>query len=251
MSVAITTGQVAVIIPALNEELAIRKVVETVLLQCAAVFVIDDGSTDRTTECIADLPIRLLRHPQRMGKGHSLKDGMQAAFAEGFSAVISFDGDGQHSADDIPRLLQAHALHPDKILLCARLIGRETQPGLRRFANRIADFWVSWACGQPIVDSQSGQRLYPRLIMDAIDMPDSDGFTFESEVLINASQSGFVVAALAIKARYHAGRRASHFLPVRDVVRITRLIAAKLIPRWMAFPSLFRSLSQPVFRLDI
>lgn len=242
--------RVAIVIPALNEALAIRAVVESALAQCADVFVIDDGSSDDSTARIADLPVQLIRHSARMGKGRSLKDGMQAAFAAGFDAVISIDGDGQHSGEDVPRLLRAHTLQPRVLLVCARLIGRESQPVLRRFANHFADFWVSWACGQRVLDSQCGQRLYPRLIMETIETPVADGFAFESEVLINAAQAGFVIAALPIRARYHAGRRDSHFQPLRDVVKITRVIFWKIVFRGLALPSLFRSRSRPAVQLE-
>jgi glycosyltransferase involved in cell wall biosynthesis len=243
-------SRVAIIVPALNESLAIRAVVEAALAHCADVFVIDDGSSDDTAARISDLPIQLIRHSERMGKGRSLKDGMQAAFAAGFDAVISIDGDGQHSSEDVPRLLRAHATHPSALLLCARLIGRETQPALRRFANHFADFWVSWAAGQRILDSQCGQRLYPRNVMESIEAPQAEGFAFESEVLINASRAGIAIAAVPIRARYHAGRRASHFQPLRDVARITRMIFWKIVFRGLALPSLFRSLFRPALQLE-
>ncbi len=247
----VTEARVAIVVPALNEALAIRAVVESALVHCRDVFVIDDGSSDATAACIADLPVRVIRHRERMGKGRSLKDGMHAAFDDGFDAIISIDGDGQHSSDDIPRLLQAHAAQPQALLLCARLIGRESQPALRRFANHFADFWVSWACGQRVLDSQCGQRLYPRVLMETIKPASADGFAFESEVLINAARAGFSIAAVPIRARYHAGRRASHFQPLRDVVRITRMISVKLILRGLALPSLLRSLTRPALQLDI
>src|SRR5690554_8063495 len=63
---------VAVVIPALNEALRIREVVEKTLAHCPNVIVVDDGSDDGTSELIADLPATVLRHRQRMGKGASL-----------------------------------------------------------------------------------------------------------------------------------------------------------------------------------
>src|SRR6478735_4046326 len=70
---------VAVVIPALNEALRIRGVVEGALAHCDHVIVIDDGSEDDTVARIADLPVILLRHPRRRGKGASLRDGFAAA----------------------------------------------------------------------------------------------------------------------------------------------------------------------------
>jgi glycosyltransferase involved in cell wall biosynthesis len=121
-------GNVAVVIPALNEALRIRDVVTGVLAQCPHVIVIDDGSDDETCARIADLPVILLRHPRRMGKGASLRDGFAEALRRGFHAVLTMDGDGQHAADDLPRLLAAGNRHPGAVIIGARLRKRSQQP---------------------------------------------------------------------------------------------------------------------------
>jgi len=94
-------NNVAVLVPALNEALRIRDVVTGALAHCAHVIVVDDGSDDDTCARIADLPVIVLRHPRRMGKGASLRDGFAEALRRGFEAVLTMDGDGQHAADDI------------------------------------------------------------------------------------------------------------------------------------------------------
>src|SRR5690348_12897645 len=98
---------IAVVIPALNESLRIRGVVEGALAHCPRVIVVDDGSDDDTVARLEGLPITLLRHSERRGKGASLRDGFREALRKGARAVVTMDGDGQHSADDIPRLLAA------------------------------------------------------------------------------------------------------------------------------------------------
>ena len=74
---------IAVVIPALNEALRIRGVVEGALAHCPRVIVVDDGSDDETAARIADLPVTLLQHPVRMGKGASLRDGFREALRQG------------------------------------------------------------------------------------------------------------------------------------------------------------------------
>ena len=128
-------GRVAVVIPALNEELAIRGVVESVLAICPNVIVVDDGSTDATCEHIADLPITLIRHATSLGKGQGLRDGFRKARALGFDAVVTMDGDGQHLAADIPRMLAAAARYPEHLVIGARIRNRENQPKARRRAS--------------------------------------------------------------------------------------------------------------------
>lgn len=123
--------------------------------------------------------------------------------------------------------------------------GRDATPGKNRFGNRQADFWVSWACGARVTDSQSGQRYYPRAAVDlALTLP-HDGFVFESEILIEAARRGMYTVSVPIMARYADDRRASHFKPFRDVRRITGMIAWRLFRRGFMLPSLWRSRTQP------
>jgi len=218
-----------VVIPALNEERAIRAVVQDALLHCGKVVVVDDGSSDRTGAVIADLPVECIRHAQALGKARALQDGFRRALELGADGALTMDGDGQHAGADLPRLLAAAAQYPDHIVIGARLRSRDSTPGKNRFGNQQADWWVSWACGQRVVDSQSGQRYYPRSVMEiALKLPHG-GFVFESEILIEAARRAIRTVSVPIEARYAEDRRASHFRPLRDVSRITLMIAWRLL----------------------
>ncbi|TXH67916.1 MAG: glycosyltransferase family 2 protein [Lysobacteraceae bacterium] len=224
---------VAAVIPALNEALRIRDVVEGALAQCDRVIVIDDGSDDGTADRIADLPATVLRHASRMGKGASLRDGFREALAHGAAAVLTMDGDGQHLAEDIPRLIAAANRHPRRIVVGARLRKRAQQPIYRRLANEFGDWGIAWGCGFRIADTQSGQRLYPAAVAALQDVPGED-FVFEAQILISAARRlGMGVVSVPIESRYAgAGAvekfRKSHFRPLRDLWRITSHVVAQV-----------------------
>jgi glycosyltransferase involved in cell wall biosynthesis len=221
-------NRVAIVIPALNEERAIRGVVESVLAISPNVIVIDDGSTDATVERIADLPVTLIRHATPLGKGQGLRDGFRKARALGFDAVIAMDGDGQHLAADIPRLLAAARRYPEHLVIGARIRNRENQPKARRRANDFADWGISWGCGIPVADTQSGQRYYPSAALDLADIS-ADDFVFEAAVLIAAARDKHVgVVSVPIESRYQDEFRTSHFRPIRDVLRITWYTAKRI-----------------------
>ncbi|MBS0557588.1 MAG: glycosyltransferase family 2 protein [Proteobacteria bacterium] len=240
----------AVVIPALNEERAIRAVALDALAHCAKVIIVDDGSSDGTGAAIADLPVERLRHATPQGKASALRDGFRRALELRADGVLTMDGDGQHGAADLPRLLAAARKYPNRIIIGARLLGRDATPGKNRFGNRQADFWVSWACGAPVVDSQSGQRYYPRAAVElALAMPQG-GFVFESGILIEAARRGIGTASVPIMARYADDRRASHFKPFRDVSRITAMISWRLIRDGLKLPGLWRALTQPALVVD-
>lgn len=226
---------VAVVIPALNEALRIREVVSGALAQCALVIVVDDGSDDGTAQRIADLPAVLLRHPQRRGKGASLRDGFAEALRRGAAAVVTMDGDGQHAAEDIPRLIDSGNRHPGHIVIGARLRKRAAQPTYRRLANDFGDWGVAWGTGYQVADSQSGQRLYPAEVVAMEQVPGED-FVFEAQILMSAAQRlGTRCVSVPIESRYNAdgeqAYRASHFKPLRDFSRITSHIVLHCLRR--------------------
>ncbi|MFK2902621.1 glycosyltransferase family 2 protein [Dyella ginsengisoli] len=218
-----------VLIPCLNEEAAIESVVRSVLALDAPMIVIDDGSDDRTPELVAQLPVTLIRHATRHGKGEALRSGFREALRQGYEAVLTMDGDGQHLASDIPRLLAAAQRYPRHIVIGARLLDREQQPTGRRRANGVADWGISWACAQPVVDTQSGQRWYPRDALALVDLP-AENFVFEAAILIAAArEKGLGVVSVPIASRYHGTFRLSHFKPVRDVTRITTYTIGRVV----------------------
>ncbi|EQD71379.1 Glycosyl transferase, family 2, partial [mine drainage metagenome] len=100
-------------------------------------------------------------------------------------AWSTMDGDGQHLASDVPRLLAAARQYPRHIVIGARIRNREQQPPARRRANAVADWGISWGAGVAIADSQSGQRYYPRAVLALADLKAED-FVFEAALLITA-----------------------------------------------------------------
>jgi glycosyltransferase involved in cell wall biosynthesis len=239
-------NQVAVLIPALNESLRIREVVKAALAECPNVIVVDDGSEDGTHECITDLPVILLRHARRMGKGASLRDGFAEARRRGFNGVLTMDGDGQHSATDIPRLLEAANRHPGCIVIGARLRKRAQQPTHRRLANEFGDWGIAWGTGYQVADSQSGQRFYPADVIALDDVP-GEGFVFEAQIIISAARRlGTRCVSVPIESRYRSPTcdeqfRASHFRPLTDLYRITSHIVLQAL-RHGGLPAVYRSI---------
>ena len=234
----LTPAQIAVVIPALNEALRIREVVQGALRHCPNVIVVDDGSDDGTADAIANLPVTVLRHATRMGKGAGLRDGFAEALRRGFKAVLTMDGDGQHSADDIPRLLAAANRRPGWIVIGARLRNRARQPLHRRLANRFGDWGIAWGTGYRVADSQSGQRLYPANVCAlAVSGIPGEDFVFEAQVVMSAAQElGARCVSVPIEARYNEVHgapsfRPSHFRPLRDLWRITSHIVLQCVRR--------------------
>ena len=234
-------------IPAYNEERTIRALAQAALALCPRVIVVDDGSSDRTLAELQGLPLTLLEHPANRGKAAALCAAFAHALHEGASCVVTLDGDGQHDPNNALDLLSAWRRQPYRLVIGSRLHDRAQFPLARYRANRFACFWISWAAGHPIADSQSGFRVYPAAVMALALAGGVQGnrFTFESEVLIEAADHGHLTLAVAIPGRYPGNARHSHFRPVVDITKIVLMVATRLLGKFMYPTGLWRSL-QPI-----
>jgi glycosyltransferase involved in cell wall biosynthesis len=242
-----------IVVPAFNEARTIATVLADLHAQAPErIIVVDDGSTDQTAarvraQIAAAMPggaVELLRHPANLGKGFALASGIAHALALGTQRVITFDGDGQHTGADILRLEQIAARDPEALVIAARTRNRGRSPPLRRFANATADFWISWACGRRIDDTQSGFRLYPAALLARLPTRPrrGHGFAFETELLIDAVAAGATPRYVPIATLYPEHGRASHYRPWGDTWSIILLVAGRLIRRGMYPSGLLRSL---------
>ncbi len=234
--------KIVAVIPAYNEAATIRDVATRALRFLPGVIVVNDGSTDRTQQELSGLALTVVSNPVNLGKGASLWRGFALALAEGADAVITLDADGQHCPEDIPRLVEAAKTHPGRIIIGARLWDRDKVPPLRYIGNRFANFWVAWAAGYRVADSQSGFRLYPAPLLRSIKAAPSASFAFESEILIEAGRAGVRSVPVPIAALYPPQARPSYYRSTVDTARIVRMIAWKLVSRGLDLPGLVRSL---------
>ncbi|HEV8500948.1 MAG TPA: glycosyltransferase family 2 protein [Casimicrobiaceae bacterium] len=244
--------ETVLLVPAYNEARTIAEVIRSTLPYAARVVVIDDGSTDGTPDALAGLPVEIVRHARNLGKSASLIDGFAYALALGARNIATMDADGQHRAADIPRLVRAAERYPHSIILGSRLRNRHHAPRQRRIANRLADFGVSWATGRRIVDSQSGQRLYPATLFDVLDVHRlaTDGFTLESEILIDAAAAGFDTVSVPIDTIYDPAARPSYFRPIGHTAAIAAMLARRIVPNAFCLPGLVTSLRDSAVVFD-
>jgi len=239
-------SQFAIVIPAYNETLTITQVIKEALKQSKLVIVVNDASQDNTAELVKKTDAILVDLPVNDGKAKALQAGFEKALSFGVEAVITLDGDAQHNPADIPKLLTYFKDNPNDLCIASRLKDRQNAPRSRRIANSIADFWVSWAAGKSIADSQSGFRLYPSSLLKRLKLPyeNKSGFVFESEVLIDSAHLGYGFSFIPIDTIYAENRRASHFRAGFDITQITLMVAKKLLKKGMNLPGLVRSLTQ-------
>ncbi len=216
-------GRHAVLIPAYNAERQLGRVLERLapFAPPADTLVVDDGSTDGTAGIAERRGVRVLRQNPNQGKASALRRGFHAL--SGYEHVVTLDADGQHDPADLPRLLAA-AGRADLVVGARAMGGR--MPWHRRVGNRWASWLTQCLAGQPVPDSQSGYRLHAgRLLADVVRrIPvTSDGYLFETEMLVRAARLGYRLGSVPIATVY--GEETSHFRPGREVPRFLGLFA--------------------------
>ncbi len=207
------------LIPAYNEARYIVHVVKGAKACVDSVVVIDDGSTDETAELASQSDAICLRRAANSGKGAVLRMGMKYAISEGFSHVVTLDGDGQHLPEDISVLLRVARETGADLVIGARPFDRSLMPFARYCSNTIGSNWASVLVGRKIDASQSGFRVYRLEKLRQIGLR-SMRYEFEMETLIKMARSGAVIAHAPIHMVYDGNRPRSKMNPIRDTVRI-------------------------------
>lgn len=213
-----------VVIPAYNEYLAITDIVKRVRQQGLEVLVIDDGSSDNTREAAREGGAMVLKNQHNEGKGASLNKGFYYCLDKNYDAVITMDGDGQHSPDDIPNFLRSAEASDSGIFIGNRLSQAKGMPLIRLVTNRFMSWVISKIAHQQIPDTQCGFRLIRKSVLEKLDLK-SRKYEIESEVLIKASRLGAKIESVPIKTIY-AGAK-SRINPFLDTLRFIKFILSR------------------------
>jgi glycosyltransferase involved in cell wall biosynthesis len=208
--------QCAVTIPCLNESATIAEITASVRQHLPTVFVIDDGSQDNTAALAKNAGAEVLRHNTPLGKGAALQTGWRHARERGFTWALTMDGDGQHSADDIPAFLNCAERTGAELVVGNRMIYPRVMPWLRRRVNRWMSARISTLAGQPLPDTQCGFRLMNLETWAALPIAPAH-FEIESDVLLAFAARGCWIEFVPVEVIYKNEQSKIH--PLRDTIR--------------------------------
>lgn len=211
--------RIAILIPALNGARLVGQLAQQCRAWSESVVVIDDGSTDGTSEEARGAGAIVLRHERNRGKGAALKTGFRWALGEGFDGVVTLDVDGQHLPSEIPKLLRAREETGADLIIGDRAHLFEHMLPRRRMANRFSAWSISMSSRTLVRDSQSGFRFYSARLLRSVELR-TNGFDLESEAIVRAGLGGFKVTSVPIELGFVDGITTSHYRPVADTLRI-------------------------------
>lgn len=205
-----------VIIPSYNEARTIGAITKELKSRALTVYVVDDGSTDKTAAIAASEGAVVITHDKNKGKGASLIEGFGRALKDGFDAVLIMDGDGQHATGDIDNFFNKMSETGADIIIGNRMLDTASMPWARKVTNRIMSRLISKICGQVIPDTQCGFKLIRRSVLESIKFEFSN-FEIESEILIKAAKKGFRIESVPVKTVYR--EETSKINPIFDTIR--------------------------------
>jgi glycosyltransferase involved in cell wall biosynthesis len=232
-----------VIIPSFNTGVKLAETVKQALACWQPLWVVMDGSTDGSAAALAkmDAPengLRILFLENNSGKGAAVLHAMLAANREGFTHALVLDADGQHSAADISRFMQASQKNPDAMILGVPQFAPDA-PASRRHGRRVGNWWTNletfWG---GIEDSLFGFRVYP--IRESVrilrSIRGARRFDFDTELAVRLFWAGVPPINLPAPVRYFnpAEGGTSHFHYLRDnllLVQRHTLLVLEMLPQ--------------------
>jgi len=240
----ITDLNICVLIPTYNNERTLKRVVDGVLNYTQNVIVVNDGSTDSTSQILkAYNQVQQVIVPNNKGKGNALRLGFKKAIDLGYDFAITIDSDGQHFPEDIEVFVNALKKEDNKnvLFIGARNMSQEGVPSKSSFGNKFSNFWFWFETGIKLQDTQSGFRLYPLNALKEIKLK-TNKFELEIEVIVKVAWNDVNVKNIPIKVLYDESERVSHFRPFKDFTRIS------LLNTWMVFLTIFYIKPRNVYR---
>jgi hypothetical protein len=168
--------KIAAIVPAYNESHSIKNVVEELMAMSEGkkflltVVVVNDCSTDNTGEIIDKLPCVALHLPVNLGIGGAVQTGFKFAFENDFDYAIQVDGDGQHPASEIPKIVEGALSNSWDITIGSRFLTKEgfQSSGMRRTGIKYFSRLNKLLTGLTIHDTTSGFRLLNKKTLEIV-----------------------------------------------------------------------------------
>jgi len=200
----------AIILPAFNEASVIVDVLDSIpknltiknVSVTISVIVIDDGSTDNTANIVSNKKgVTLIKHLLNSGAGAATHTGLTYAKLLNYDFVVTADSDGQHTTEDIIKIIEAIVNDEADLVIGSRLISTTGMPRHRIIGNKGLSLITFIIFGVFVTDSQSGLKALNKIALNKIEFQ-SNNYAFCSEMIWKAKQQKLKIKEIPIQAVY-------------------------------------------------
>jgi len=230
-------NKLCILIPSLQpDERLLHYVDELLAASFGQIVVVNDGSSkeyDAIFDTIAQKErCTVLRHEVNRGKGAGLRTGIEYIRDHtDFQGVITADADGQHIVSDTLKLAEALDESKEELLLGSRDFSGNNKniPPRSRFGNRVTSAVFSALYGHWLPDTQTGLRAVTRECFNDLLAVTGDRFEYEMNMLIYCATHKIGFKIIPIETIYLEENKSSHFNPLKDSIRIYKLLLGSFI----------------------
>lgn len=193
----------------------------------APIIVVNDGNPidlDLFSR-LQKLDVLIVHHAVNRGKGCALKTGMNFLLLEfpELSGCVTCDADGQHTPEDILRVVEDTEKTDNALIVGGRLFDKKT-PARSRFGNSVTRFVFRFCVGLKIRDTQTGLHGIPVKLMKEFLRVAGDRYEYETNMLLCCKENQFPIKEIPIETIYIEENKSSHFNPLVDSLKIYSLI---------------------------
>jgi len=220
----------SIVIPAYNEEMSIsetvdkcRQLLSEIGDENSEVIVVDDGSSDKTSEIAKEHGAITIRHPHNIGYGRSLKDGIAIATND---IIVITDADGTYPLDRIPDLLADYHLGFNMVV-GARTGKNYDESFFKKINRKILKRLVEYTAGRKIADINSGLRVFSRKEIMPYFKSLCDTFSFTTSMTLAYMMTGKFVKYIPIDYHKRVGKTKVKLL--KDALRTLQFIVEAIL----------------------
>ena len=212
--------KIAIGLPAYNEEKNIASIITKLEGVADFVIVCDDGSSDLTGKIASKMGAIVITHEKNKGYGAAIRSLFLKSKELKVDILVTFDADGQHSVNDITKVIQPILDQKADLVIGSRFLDKNQDdiPSYRKTGIQIITKLTNTTLKEKIKDSQSGFRAYSKDVLSKI-LPSDSGMGVSSELLIKASNNDFIITEIPIKISYEGDTSTHH--PVSHGLSVT------------------------------
>jgi glycosyltransferase involved in cell wall biosynthesis len=237
----LSLGRIVAVVPAYNEAEIVGKVVDEIRAFDPAidVVVVDDASTDETAAAAREHGATVLELPFNVGIGGAVQTGFRYALAEGYETAVRLDGDGQHDASELGKLLAPIERGEADLVIGSRFVegnGSYRPPFARRLGIRVFARLVSLLTRHRVTDTTSGFVALDRIGIELFAAEYPHDYP-EVEATLVALRSGLRLSQVQVEMRERETGTSSITF-VRSLYYIVKVMLALLVASLRRYPRL-------------
>jgi len=214
--------------PAYNEERYIGSVILKARQYADEVIVLDDGSTDDTSEIAKLAGATVIRHEENKGYGAAIQSLLAEAKRKNPDILILLDADSQHNPDEIPSLIKPVISEGSDLVVGSRKQQKGKIPAYRRIGQRVLSYFSGILSREKLSDTESGFRVFSRKAIAVLE-PRESGMAVSAEMIADAAEKGLKITEVPISIAYTED--GSTLNPIRHGLGVLTRIMAMISER--------------------